>query len=154
MSLPGWQLFRVIDLTSPTDDPDWAGEPETYEGEAVADEVMFPVALDIGNGRGPVTKIAIYAVLLDSSGDLVDRGSMTYSLTPLELVRPGPRGVAGVGGAEPVAVIDGTTEDSAPYQKATLEIGPIAARIGVAVRDYVSVPGTAASMRMYWRPAP
>lgn len=153
--LPGYKHFRTITLSgfAPTGDPDWAGLPETYAAEVVKDTALFPVSLDIGNGRGALGKISIYAVLCDSAGALVNRGTMTFTLTPLEYARPGDPGETGVAGAEPSCIIDGLPEDSAPQQKTKLEIGPTLATIGVAVRDVQNVPGSAVTMRLYYRPA-
>lgn len=147
-------MFRTIDLAAFTGDPDWAGEPQTYSAEALRESgVLFDVSLDMGNGRGALGKISIYAVLVDAAGALVDRGSMTYTLTPIEYCRPGDPGAAGVAGAEPVCVIDGEPEDSLPQRKTKLEIGPTTATIGLAVRDVAAVPGSAVTLRMYFRPA-
>lgn len=153
MSLPEYQFFREItSLGAFTTDPDWAGEPATYAPSAVIAAGTISVPLDIGNGRGPCTKISLYASIHTSAGALVDRGTMTFSLTPLEIAQPGSPGVPGIAGAEPIVVIDGTAEPGEPYSKFILDIGPGCRRVAVRVTDVVNVPGTATSMRLYWKP--
>lgn len=153
MSLPEYQFFRLIeDLGAFTADPDWAGEPETYTAADVIAAGAISVPLDIGNGRGACTKISLYASIHDSAGVFVDRGTMVFSLTPLEIAQPGAPGVPGIAGAEPTAIVDGTSEAGEPYSKFILDIGPGCRRVAVRVTGVASVPGSAETMRLYWKP--
>jgi hypothetical protein len=150
VAIPNWQFFRVIDLTPVTNDDDWPGTASSSTRATVSSHIIT-VPLD-NRTRGPCEKISIYAQILTAAGALVDRGTMTFDITPVEIARPGDPGSPGVEGAEPESLIGGTTVASAPCDKKIVEIGPGARQIAFRISNIQNVPGTADTMRVYWRP--
>lgn len=153
MALPNYTLFRVLDVNPVADDPDWSATPSSVSPSSIFSHTI-QLPLDIGNGRGPCSKISLYGALVTAAGALVDRGSMTFSVTPMEIARPGDPGVPGTAGAEPEVVITGTVQTGRlPQEKILLEVGPVAGRVALRIHAIANVPGTADFMRLYWRPA-
>lgn len=152
MSLPNWQWFRTIDISGgAANDPDWSGEPDTYDLSDVED-LLIDVPLDLPSGRDDGLKqLSIYAICLTTAGARVDRSTFTYDLTPIEIARPDPSG-DDMEVSHPVALVEGATSASLPDRKATLNLGPTIAQIVVRVSDMQNVPGTADELRFYWRP--